>query len=92
MSGPHDEVLEGVEMSTGSELEGIITRAENSGLKSKLLEPTFDVDVVEDLDSLRDQALAREDLVATREALQRLRLVEEDSTKNPETSNLSSEK
>lgn len=92
MSGPYDEALEGVEMSTGSELDGIIARAENSGLKSKLLEPTFDVDVVEDLGPLRDQALAREDLVATREVLQRLRLVEEDSTKNPETSNLSSEK
>ncbi len=92
MSGPHEEVLEGVEMSTGSELGGIIARAENFGLKSKLLESTFDVDVVEDLVPLRDRALAREDLVATREVLQRLRLVEEDSTKNPETSNLSSEK
>lgn len=92
MSGPYDEALEGVEMSTGSELDGIIARAENSGLTSKLLEPTFDVDVVEDLGPLRDQALAREDLAATREALQRLGLVEEDLTKNPETSNLSSEK
>lgn len=92
MSGPYDEALEGVEMSTGSELDGIIARAENFGLKSKLLEPTFDVDVVEDLGPLRDQALAREDLVATREVLQRLRLVEEYDTKNPETSNLSSGK
>lgn len=76
MSGPHDEVLEGVMMSTGSELEGIITRARLSGLSVKFLEPTFDVDVVEDLSLLREQALEREDLAATREAFEKLGLRE----------------
>lgn len=71
LGGPYDEVLEGVEMSTGSELDGILIRARRTGLSIKLLEPTFDVDEEEDLRLLRELALAREDLAATREALER---------------------
>ena len=76
LGGPHDDVLKGVEMSTGSELESILTRAALSGLSVKLLEPTFDVDVVEDLHYLKELALAREDLTATRKALEKLGLPE----------------
>ncbi|MGB3681522.1 MAG: TIGR04282 family arsenosugar biosynthesis glycosyltransferase [Rubrobacteraceae bacterium] len=72
LGGPYDAVLEGVEMSTGSELDGIIRRADLSNLSVKLFEPTFDVDEAEDLAYLRDLALEREDLTATREALERL--------------------
>ena len=87
MSGPHDEVLEGVEMSTGSELDGIITRARISGLSVKLLEPTFDVDEEEDLHLLRKLVLERDDLAATRETLEKLGLLEsEPATTDPENS------
>ena len=72
MSGPHDEVLEGVEMSTGSELEAIIRQAQLSGLSVKLLEPTFDVDKEEDLYHLRELALERDDLSVTREVFREL--------------------
>lgn len=71
MSGPYDEVLKGVEMSTGSELDGILSRARLSGLSVKLLEPTFDVDEKDDLHLLRELAMERKDLSATREVLER---------------------
>jgi hypothetical protein len=74
MRGHHD-VLEGVPMSVGTELGGITARARLSGLSVGLLETTFDVDVVEDLDHLRPLALERTDLQATREALESLGLV-----------------
>lgn len=87
MSGPHDNVLEGVEMSTGSELDGIIRRARLSNLSVKFLEPTFDVDEEEDLHHLRELALERNDLAATREALEKLGFLEAESfveePKNP---------
>ena len=76
MGGPHDEVLEGVEMSTGSELDGILARARLSGFSVKLLEPTFDVDEEEDLEPLRELALEREDLSTTREVLGELGFLE----------------
>ena len=76
MSGPYDKVLEGVKMSTGSELEGIVHRARLSKLSVKFLEPTFDVDEVGDLDYLRDLSLKREDLAATRDTLERLGFLE----------------
>lgn len=77
MSGLHERVLEGVKMSTGTELDGIIVHARISGLSVRLLEPTFDVDEAEDLDHLRPLALQRSDLAATREALESLGLLEE---------------
>jgi rSAM/selenodomain-associated transferase 1 len=87
MSGPYDNALEGVEMSTGSELDGIIRQARLSGLTVKLLEPTFDVDEEEDLYPLRELSLERDDLAATREAFERLGLLEAESfmeePKNP---------
>jgi uncharacterized protein len=73
MRGYHD-VLEGMPMSVGTELGGITARARLSGLSVGLLEPTFDVDVVEDLEHLRPLALERADLQATREALESLGL------------------
>ena len=73
MRGWHD-VLQGIQMSTGSELEDILALAQHSGLSVSLLEATFDVDVVEDLHPLRELARSREDLAATREALEKLNL------------------
>ena len=87
MSGPRDEVLEGVEMSTGSELDGILSHARHAGLSVKLLEPTFDVDEVEDLHPLGELALVRGDLSATKKALEKLGFLEPETTtdtrKNP---------
>lgn len=80
MSGPHENVLEGVKMSTGTELDGIMSRARISGLSTEFLEPTFDVDEVEDLVHLRREALERVDLAATRQALESLGLLEESET------------
>ena len=82
MSGPHDEVLEGVEMSTGSELEGILTRARHARLSIKLLEPTFDVDEEADLYLLRKLALVRGDLAATRKSLEKLGFLEPETAAN----------
>ncbi len=72
MSGPHDEVLEGVTMSTGTELDGILARARRSSLSIKLLEPTFDVDEEEDLYCLRSILAGRDDLDATKDTLHNL--------------------
>ncbi len=71
MRGWHD-VLRDVPMSTGSELEGILTLAERSGISVALLEGTFDVDVVEDIRHLRNALAGRDDLAATRHALETL--------------------
>lgn len=76
MSTPHD-VLWGVPMSTGTELDGILVRARLSGLSVGLLEATFDVDYAEDIERLRRLALHRPDLSATREALGSLGLLEQ---------------
>jgi len=77
MRGYHD-VLQGMPMSVGTELDGIVARARLSGLSVGLLETTFDVDVVEDIRYLRPLVLARPDLPATREALEALGLLEEE--------------
>jgi rSAM/selenodomain-associated transferase 1 len=77
MRGWHD-VLQGLPMSVGTELDGIIARARLLGLSVGLLEATFDVDVVEDLQHLRPLALERPDLPATRDALASLGLLEQD--------------
>ncbi len=78
MRGYHD-VLEGMPMSVGTELDGITARARLSGLSVGLLEPTFDVDVEEDLRHLRPLALERDDLRATRDALESLGLMGQDA-------------
>jgi rSAM/selenodomain-associated transferase 1 len=77
MRGYHD-VLRGTLMSMGTELDGLIVRARLLGLSVGLLEPTFDVDVVEDLENLRPLALERPDLAATRDALESIGLLEQD--------------
>jgi uncharacterized protein len=77
MRGYHD-VLRGTLMSMGTELDGLIVRARLLGLSVGLLEPTFDVDVVEDLEHLRPLALERSDLAATRDALESIGLLEQD--------------
>ncbi|MBA2713258.1 MAG: glycosyltransferase [Rubrobacteraceae bacterium] len=76
MRGYHD-VLQGLPMSVGTELDGIIARARFLGLSVGLLEATFDVDVAEDLQRLQPLALERPDLPATRDALAALGLLEQ---------------
>ena len=78
MRGYHD-VLQETPMSVGTELDGIVARARLSGLSVALLETTFDVDVVEDIRHLRPLVLERPDLAATRDALESLGLLEEES-------------
>jgi uncharacterized protein len=78
MRRPHD-VLQGVLMSTGTELGDIIARAERAGLPVGLVEATFDVDEVEDLEYLRRLVATRADLAATRATLETLGLYEEGS-------------
>ncbi len=68
MRGWHD-VLAGVTMSTGSVLDEILRAARALGLRVALLEPTYDVDEVEDLELLALEAAVRDDLVATCAAL-----------------------
>jgi glycosyltransferase A (GT-A) superfamily protein (DUF2064 family) len=77
MRGYHD-VLQGMPMSMGTELEGIIARARLAGLSVGLLEATFDVDVEEDIRHLQPLALERPDLAATRDALEALGLLEDE--------------
>ena len=79
MRGYHD-VLDGVPMSVGTELERITARARLTGLSVGLLESTFDIDIVEDLQHLLPLALERPDLQATRDALESLGLIEQTST------------
>jgi rSAM/selenodomain-associated transferase 1 len=79
MRGYHD-VLDGVPMSVGTELERITARARLMGLSVSLLESTFDIDIVEDLQHLLPLALERPDLQATRDALESLGLIEQTST------------
>lgn len=69
-------VLGGVPMSTGTELEGLISGARLRGLRVERLEPVFDVDVEEDLGHLRN-IMDRPDLPATRAALESLGLLHE---------------
>ncbi len=78
MRGYHDDVLLETPMSVGTELDGLVARSRLFGLSVGLLEPTFDVDVVEDLRHLRPLALERPDLRATRDALESLGLLEQD--------------
>lgn len=74
----YQEVLQGLPMSLGTELDGLVVRARLLGLSVGLLEPNFDVDVVEDLKHLRPLVLERPDLTATRDALESVGLLEQD--------------
>jgi uncharacterized protein len=69
------DALSGVRMSTGTVLDEILARAAGLGLRTSLLSPTFDIDEAADLDRLIPLALARNDLAATRAALERLGLL-----------------
>jgi hypothetical protein len=75
MSRPHD-ILEDP-MSTGTELDDVVERAERSGLSVGLLEATFDIDVADDLRHLVRPALNRPDLAATRAALEDIGMMED---------------
>lgn len=68
MHGWHD-VLAGIEMSTSSVLADLVSGACAQGLRVALVEPTYDVDEVADLELLALDAAVRDDLPATRAAL-----------------------
>jgi glycosyltransferase A (GT-A) superfamily protein (DUF2064 family) len=71
MRGPW-EVLAGVEMSTRTVLAEIVERAERLGLAVTFVQPTFDVDEADDLARLAEVVRHRDDLPATRAALELL--------------------
>ena len=72
MRGYHD-VLYGVQMGTDAVLDEISARAGSIGLSVGLVETTFDIDEVEDLEYLR-RLMTRPDLAATRAVLEALGL------------------
>lgn len=74
MSGWHD-VLADVAMSTSSVLDELVRAARAQGLRVALVEPTYDVDEVDDLELLALDATLRDDLPATRAALAALKEV-----------------
>jgi rSAM/selenodomain-associated transferase 1 len=74
MRGSHP-VLGGVPMSTGTVLDEIVAKAEALGLSVALVAPTFDVDESDDLARLAALIADRDDLPATRAALERLGLL-----------------
>ena len=69
--GPYD-VLRGVPTSTDTVLDDIFARTVSAGLSVGMVETTFDVDEVEDLEHLRRLAATRADLAATRAVLEKL--------------------
>jgi glycosyltransferase A (GT-A) superfamily protein (DUF2064 family) len=68
-----EDVFTGVEMSTASALEGVLTRARDKGLSVSILAPEFDVDVEADLDLLAAEVERRHDLPSTAAALALIR-------------------
>ncbi len=76
MRGWHD-IFHGLPMSVGTELDDIVAQAERIGLSVGRVEATFDVDEVEDLEHLRQLIQSRNDLAATRAALETLGLYED---------------
>ena len=74
MRGWHD-VLHNIPMSTNTVLDDIAARARAFGLSVGWVEATFDVDEAQDLDHLRGLATRREDLAATRAALEEFDLL-----------------
>ncbi len=73
MRGWHD-VLRGVAMSTSAVLDELLRGADALGLSVTTVEPTYDVDEHADLGHLAVDAAARDDLPATRAALDGLRV------------------
>jgi len=74
MRGPYP-VLGGVAMSTHTVLHEIVARATRLGLSVALVAQTFDVDEAGDLARLAALVAERDDLPATRSALERLGLL-----------------
>lgn len=74
MRGYHD-IFADVPMSTATVLADLIRQARQRGLSVAYVEPTFDVDTVDDLDHLEPFARTRSDLRATRAALHALHLI-----------------
>lgn len=68
-------VLDGVTMSEGDVLQRLASRARSLGFSVGMVDSTFDVDEFEDLVPLGVEALTRPDLSATRQALDRLGLL-----------------
>lgn len=75
MRGWYD-VLRDLPMSTATVLDDIIARSQSAGLSVAQLEPTFDIDELEDLQHLQQVVTTRCDLPATRGALEALELLE----------------
>jgi len=73
MRGWHD-VLAGIPMSTDAVLDEILESAAARGLSVGMVESTYDVDEVDDLELLELDAWARDDLPATRAALSSARI------------------
>lgn len=73
MRGWHD-VLRGVAMSTGSVLDELLRAARMLGISAATVAPTYDVDEHADLEILAADAAIRDDLAATRAALDDLRV------------------
>lgn len=71
MRGWHD-VLDGIPMSTSAVADHITARAQAVGLSIAQVETTFDIDEVDDLRHLQQLARVRDDLAATRAALEAL--------------------
>jgi hypothetical protein len=69
MRGWHD-VLDGVQMSTSSVFENILARAHAMGVSVGQVEELFDVDEADELDMLRGLLRTRDDMPATRAALE----------------------
>ena len=67
------DVFTGVEMSTSSALEGVLTKARDKGLSVLALAPEFDVDVESDLERLAAEVERRHDLRSTAAALALIR-------------------
>jgi len=72
MRGWHD-VFASLRMSTDTVLSELVGNARRTGLAVTLLEPTYDVDELADLELLELDAAVREDLQATRAARAALR-------------------
>lgn len=68
-------LLDGQPMSAGDVLSRLVARAHSAGYSVGLTEPTYDVDEIGDLEPLCRDALARDDLCATRAALRQLGLL-----------------
>ncbi len=71
MHGWHD-ILAGVKMSTGEVVACLLQEARARSLRVALLEPSYDVDELADLELLRLDAARRDDLPATNAALESL--------------------